>query len=452
MSQLCLATDKSRRIHILLTLCVGMFMAILDVNVINIATLNIQSEFHSSISALTWAVDAYNLTLSGLMLSAGTLADRYGARRMWLLGLMVFTGASAGCGISGSMPQLIVLRLIQGVGAALFIPASFSLLSAIWPDSLSRQRAIGLFGGMVSVAAAAGPVLGGVLVSYFSWRSIFLINLPIGLYGVLTGYRLLPCPPGNPGKGLDMAGQILAIVTLGCISYVLIQLPAQRWSHSLLPLITLVSLICAAGFIVAERRAVSPMLPLPLFRRRAFNLANLTGFSINVCYFGSLYALSLILQQHLRYTPLQTGLALLPLAVCLMIGNLSAGRLMSRWGVKKQMIAGLLLSGMGYAGMLGLDEQITFFVVMAMALLAGGVAFVVPPMTATVLSGATPDTAGTASAVHTAFRQIGSLMGIALAGLIFSLAASPLALLMAISALIHVLLALVIIFRLNVDG
>ncbi|CPR15853.1 MFS transporter [Brenneria goodwinii] len=452
MSQLCLATDKARRIHILLTLCVGMFMAILDVNVINIATLNIQSEFHSSISALTWAVDAYNLTLSGLMLSAGTLADRYGARRMWLLGLMVFTGASAGCGISGAMPQLIVLRLIQGVGAALFIPASFSLLSAIWPDSLSRQRAIGLFGGMVSVAAAAGPVLGGVLVSYFSWRSIFLINLPIGLYGVLAGYRLLPCPPGNPGKGLDMAGQILAIVTLGCISYVLIQLPAQGWSHSLLPLITLVSLICAAGFIVAERRAVSPMLPLSLFRRRAFNLANLTGFSINVCYFGSLYALSLILQQHLRYTPLQTGLALLPLAVCLMIGNLSAGRLMSRWGVKKQMIAGLLLSGMGYAGMLGLDEQITFFVVMAMALLAGGVAFVVPPMTATVLSGATPDTAGTASAVHTAFRQIGSLMGIALAGLIFSLAASPLALLMAISALIHVLLALVIIFRLNVDG
>lgn len=451
MSPLSLVTDEPRQVHTLLTLCAGMFMAILDVNVINIATMNIQSEFHASLSAVTWAVDAYNLTLSGLMLSAGVLADRYGARRMWLLGLVVFTGASVGCGISGSMPQLILLRLAQGVGSALFIPASFSLLSVIWSDNQSRQRAIGLFGGMVSVAAAAGPVLGGFLVGYFSWRGIFLINLPIGLYGVLTGCRLLPCSLANPGKGLDMAGQILAIATLGCISYVLIQLPAQGWSHSLLPFMTLFALICGAGFIVVERRAVSPMLPLSFFRRRAFNLANLTGFLINVCYFGSLYALSLLLQQHLRYTPLQTGIALLPLAACLMVGNLLAGRSMSRWGVKKQMIAGLLLSAMGYAGMLCLDEQVTFPVVIAMALLAGGVAFVVPPMTATVLSGRSPDTAGTASAAHTAFRQIGSLMGIALAGLIFSLAASPLMLLMALAALIHILLALVIACMLSMD-
>ncbi len=452
MLKLRLTPDKSRQIHILMTLCVGMFMAILDVNVINIATINIQSDFHSSISAITWAVDAYNLTLSGLMISAGVLADHYGARRIWLLGLAVFTGASVGCGISGSMAQLILLRLIQGGGAALFIPASFSLLSSLWPDKLARQWAIGLFGGIVAIAAAMGPILGGFLVSYFSWRSIFLINLPVGLYGMLAGYRLLPCLSGGQRKGVDIAGQMLAIAMLACVSYVLIQLPVQGWRHSFLPFIALLALLCAAGFIVVEWRSVSPMLPLFFFRSRAFNLANLTGFSINACYFGSLYALSLILQQHLHYTPWQTGIALLPLAVCLMVGNLSAGRLMSRWGVKKQMIAGLLLSAVGYCGMLSLDEQMTFSVVIAMALLAGGVAFVVPPVTAIVLSGRASDTAGTASAVHTAFRQTGSLMGIAVAGLIFSLATSPLVLLMVISALIHILLVLGICLTLKEVG
>ncbi|NDL64337.1 MFS transporter [Acerihabitans arboris] len=442
MSQPDLVINTQRQMILLITLCVGMFMAILDVNVINIATINIQSEFHSSITAITWAVDAYNLSLSGLMLSSGVLADRFGARRIWLLGIALFTGASAGCGTSGSILELITLRLVQGIGAALFIPASFSLLSAIWPESGSRQRAIGMFGGLVSVAAAAGPVVGGFLVSGMGWRSIFLINLPIGLYGIYSGYRLLPCSPRKNPKGLDMIGQILAIATLGGISWVLIELPMQGWTQSMLPFITLLTLLCAAGFVTVERRTTSPMLPLYFFRSRAFNLANITGFFINVSYFGSLYALSLVLQKQWHYTPFQTGMALLPLAVFLFVGNFSAGRLMSRWGVKTQMIGGLLMGTVGYAGMIALDRQITLAVIIAMALLAGGVAFVVPPMTATVLSGKTQDTAGTASAIHTAFRQTGSLVGIALAGLIFSLADSPLTLLMEISALIHLLLAI----------
>lgn len=158
---------------VLVTLCVGMFMAILDVNVIKIATISIRSEFHAPVSAITWAVDAYNLSLCGLMLSGGTLADRYGSRRIWLSGLVLFTCASLGCGISVAMWQLISFRILQGAGAALFIPASFSLLSAGWPDRHARQQAIGMFGGLVSVAAAAGPVLGGVLVGDFGWRSIF---------------------------------------------------------------------------------------------------------------------------------------------------------------------------------------------------------------------------------------------------------------------------------------
>lgn len=438
------AKGRTDRFGVLLVLCAGMFMAILDVNIVNIAVVSIQAEFQASLSAMTWAVDAYNLSLAGLMLSAGVLADRHGARRMWLLGLVLFTGASLGCAVSGSMTQLILSRLVQGAGAALFIPASFALMPVIWPDNAVRQRAVGLFGGIVAVAAAAGPVLGGVLISVFNWRSIFLINIPIGLGGLLAASRMLPAVPGRRRPGYDVMGQSFGILGLAGLSYVLIQLPGQGWRDTMIPLAALAALISAAGFFLAERRARAPMIPSALCRNGAFNLANTTGLLMNACYFGGIYALSLLLQQQMHYSPLQTGLALLPLAACLMGGNMLAGRLMVCLGVKKQMVIGLLLSACGYLGMLCLQQRFTPPVVIAMMALAGGTAFVVPPMTVTVLRSAPPSMTGTASAVHTTLRQIGSLIGVALAGLVFTLAQAPLAVLMPAAALIHLLLALAI--------
>jgi len=430
------------RFPILAVLCAGMFMAILDVNVITIAIVSIQSEFRSSVAAITWVVDAYNLTLAGLMLCAGVLADRYGARRLWVLGVVVFSGASMACGLSGSIGQLIAFRLIQGAGAALFIPASFSLMPVIWPDSAARQRAIGLFGGMVAVAAAMGPLLGGFLVSYFSWRSVFLINIPIGLCGILAASRLLPVTKGDAKRGGDVIGQCLGFITLSGFSFLLIQLTAIESHSDLMQAVALISLCSAAGFILVERYAASPIIPSALFRDTWFNVANLTGLLVNACYFGGIYVLSLLLQQRWHYSPLQTGIALLPLAVCLMFGNLLAGRFMARLGVKKQMVVGLVLSACGYMGMMCMQDRITSVVFIAMVLLAGGTAFVVPPMTVTVLRSAPLPSAGTASAVHTSLRQIGSLFGIALASLAFTLLSSPLSVLMPVYALITLLLAL----------
>ncbi|MEA9392374.1 MFS transporter [Acerihabitans sp. TG2] len=434
--------DQTRHFPLLVVLCAGMFMAILDVNVITIAIVSIQSEFHASVSAITWAVDAYNLTLAGFMLCAGMLADRYGARCLWIVGVTVFSGASLACGLSGSIEQLIVLRLLQGAGAAMFIPASFSLMPVIWPDSVVRQRAIGLFGGIVAIAAAAGPILGGFLVSYFSWRSVFLINIPIGLCAIVAAYWLLPAVDGHRDQKGDLAGQCLGFATLAGISFILIQLPVLGWRDGLMQAIAVISLSTGAGFITVERYCASPAIPAILFRHSRFNVANLTGLLVNACYFGGIYVLSLLLQQRLSYSPLQTGMALLPLAVCLMAGNLLAGRMMVRLGVKKQMVAGLLLSACGYLGMLCLQQRITPIVIISMALLAGGTAFVVPPMTVTVLRSAPLSMTGTASAIHTTLRQIGSLLGIALASLAFTLLNSPLLLLMPLYALIHILLAL----------
>lgn len=439
-----LTPGQPGRFPILLVLCAGMFMAILDVNVINIAIISIRSDFAATLTELTWAVDAYNLTLAGFMLSAGALADRYSARRIWLLGVLVFTGASLACAMSGSIGQLITLRLIQGAGAAMFIPAAFSLMPIVWPETLARQRAIGLFGGIVAVAAAAGPVVGGCLVSYFSWRSVFLLNLPIGLGGITAAYRLLPVTDNQRGQVSDIAGQCLGIAALAGICFILIQLPVQGWRSGLIELIALMTAGCGAGFIALERYAAAPVIPLFLFRHPWFNIANLTGLLVNACYFGAIYALSLLLQQTLRFSPLQTGIAMLPLAVCLMAGNMLAGRLMARWGVKKQMMAGLLLSASGYLGMLSLHDGINAEAIGAMVLLAGGTAFVVPPMTVTILRSVPLSKTGIASAIHTTLRQIGSLFGVALSGLAFTLLESPWVVLMLVCALIQIVLALAI--------
>lgn len=213
----------------LLVLCTGMFMAILDVNIINIAVVEIQAEFRTQISLITWVVDAYNLSLAGLMLSGGVLADRYGGRIIWLLGVILFTLASLGCGLSHSVYLMIMMRLIQGAGAALFIPASFGLMPVIWPDPAVRQKVIGTFGGIVAVAATAGPVTGGFLVTYLSWRSVFLINIPVGLCGVLIARKLLPLNDRQRLRGFDIAGQGCGIAILAGISFLLIELPELGW-------------------------------------------------------------------------------------------------------------------------------------------------------------------------------------------------------------------------------
>ncbi|XBS69873.1 MFS transporter [Acerihabitans sp. KWT182] len=233
---------------VLLVLCTGMFMAILDVNIINIAVVRIQAEFDTTLVAMTWAVDSYNLALAGFMLSSGVLADRYGARRIWLWGVVFFTGASLGCAVSRSITQLILLRLLQGTGAALFIPASFALMPIIWPENTARQRAIGLFGGIVAVAAAAGPVLGGVMIDAFSWRSIFLINIPTGLFAILSACRQLPRAFGNRGGHYDFIGQSTGLLGLACLSYVLIELPAQGWHDVWIRLAALAAFLSAVIF------------------------------------------------------------------------------------------------------------------------------------------------------------------------------------------------------------
>ncbi|MDR3533296.1 MAG: DHA2 family efflux MFS transporter permease subunit [Rhodopila sp.] len=408
----------------LMVLAAGMFMAILDTNIVNVAMPAIRDSFHASLSGLTWIVDVYSLGFAGLMLTAGFLSDRFGADCIFLIGLALFIAASTLCGLANSTASLILFRLLQGLGAALFMPSSLALLRHAYPDAAARGRAVGVFGGLVSVAAAAGPVVGGVILGPLGWRGAFLVNTPIGLAALLVGRRVLRPVEPQPARTFDWLGQVLGVIALVALSYALIEAPMMGWFSGPILAALLGAAATGAGFILVENSNAAPMVPLRLFRDPSFSAANGVGFVIGLGYFGVLFILSLYLQHGLGLSPLMTGLSMLPLAALLMLGNAAAGRLVAYWGAKRQMVAGMLLGAVGFL-LLAVAVSWQSFVgaLAAMIPLAGGSALAIAPMTAAVLESAPPALAGTASAVLNTLRQLGALLGIACASLV--IAATP---------------------------
>ncbi|OHX12588.1 hypothetical protein BI347_03020 [Chromobacterium sphagni] len=401
----------------LLTLSAGMFMAILDTNIVNLALPELQRGLHASLSQLTWVVDAYVLTFAGLMLSAGWLADRLGARRVFAWGLGLFVLTSLLCGLAANVEMLIAARLLQGMAAALFMPSSLGLLRHAFPQAAARARAVGIFGGLVATAAAAGPVLGGLILGPLGWRGAFLINVPVGLAALLAVARTVPAQPAAPARQADVPGQLSGMLTLLLACYALIEGPhlAGGWP---LPALLAAAAASALLFWRLERRNPQAMVPPRLFQHPAFAAANWVGFVIGVAYFGSLLLLSLYLQQGLHLDALRAGLALLPLALCLTAGNIIAGRLLPRIGARRQIRDGLLLAAAGYLLLALASFHSLPWQLAAMLPLALGNALAIAPMTATVLESAPPQMGSTASAVLNAIRQTGALVGTAGAALI----------------------------------
>ncbi|MEN2426580.1 MFS transporter [Chromobacterium vaccinii] len=403
----------------LLALSAGMFMAVLDTNIVNLALPALQRSLNASLSQLTWIVDAYALSFAGLMLSAGWLADRFGPRRMLAWGLALFVLASLLCGLAPGAQTLILFRLLQGMAAALFIPSSLGLLRHAFPHPAERARAVGLYGGLSASAAAAGPVLGGLLLGPLGWRGAFLINVPIGLAALLAIPFVVPFREASPSRGADLPGQAAGMLTLSLASYALIEGP--RLPAPVLFALLLAVVAGARLFWRLESTNPQAMVPPALFRHPAFAAANWVGFAIGVAYFGSLLLLSLYLQQGLGLDALRAGLAMLPLAACL----IAAGRLLPRLGARRQMRGGLLLSAAGYLLLALTDGHALAWSLLAMLPLALGTALAIAPMTATVLESAPPQLSGTASAVLNAIRQTGALVGTAGAALVVGHSADP---------------------------
>ena len=396
---------------------IGFAVVQLDVTVVNVGVKAIGESLGSSISALQWVVSSYTLALAALILTAGALGDRIGAKRLFLIGFAIFTGASAACGLAPSLAILIAARTIQGVGAAILVPCSLALLNHAYHRAAQRTRAVGFLAAGASTALAAGPVVGGVLIALVGWRGIFFINLPIGLAGMLLTARYASETPRSRGRGLDVPGQLSAIVALAALAAATIEGGAAGWTDRWVLAGFVVSLLAGACFVAIERRGSQPMLPLSLFGNSTFRATTLIGLLINVAFYGLIFVFSLLFQREQGFSALKTGLAFLPMTASIMAANLLSGRLTQRLGVRAAILLGLGLMSAGCLGLLGITQG-TSYEAMALQLLVlgAGLGFIVPPMTSALLGSVDRSRSGIAAGTLFAMRQSGSVIGVALFG------------------------------------
>lgn len=395
----------------------GFVVVLLDVSVVNVALNAFCESFATNVAGLEWVVNAYTLIFAALLLMAGTLGDRFGARKVFLTGFVLFTAASVACGLAPTLAALVTARILQGIGAALLVPNSLSLIQQTFPDQKERSRAVGWWGAAGGMALAAGPVVAGFLVAHFGWRSIFLINLPIGLIGSAITLRYARASLANSRRALDLPGQAAAFAALAGLAMALIESGDLGWTHPRIIIAVVVAAIAASAFIVIEAKMAAPMLPLTLFRSRAFTVASMSGVLVNFAYYGLIFVFSLFFQWQMKLSPQETGLAFLPMTVVLMVVNILAGRLMTRMGARRLMLLGQVLAAFGYLLLipaLGTGSYAMLIVPMLMA--ASGIALMVPTMTNVTLSSVEASRAGVASGVLNTARQVGGMLGVAVCG------------------------------------
>jgi len=393
----------------------GSGLAMLDGTVVNVALPTIGRDLHGGVAALQWIVTAYLLTLAALLLIGGALSDRYGRRRIFLVGVVWFTAASVACGLAPSTTALNVARALQGIGGALLTPGSLAIIEASFVQE-DRAAAIGAWSGLGGVAVAVGPFLGGWLVQTWSWRLVFFINVPIAVAIVIIAGRFVPetRDPAAPQR-LDLAGATLAALGLGGVTYALIELPAHGARATDVVAAGALGIGATLAFFVVERLRAEPMLELALFGNRQFSAANVETFVVYAALGGAFFLLPIHLQQVLGYSPLAAGAALLPPTVVLLLLSASMGRLAQRIGPRLPLTLGPLVAAGGLLLLLFTAPGRSYFstVLPALVVFGLGLALTVAPITATVLAAAPTSKAGLASAINNCVARTGSLLAVA---------------------------------------
>jgi EmrB/QacA subfamily drug resistance transporter len=393
----------------------GSGMASIDATVVGIALPTIGRQFHASLGTLQWVVTGYTLSLAALLLLGGSLGDHFGRRRVFGIGVVWFTLASAACAVAPGSTVLIVTRVLQGVGAALLTPGSLAILQASFATD-QRGRAIGAWSGLGGVATAAGPLLGGYLVTVGSWRWIFLINVPVGAVVLLMSVRHVPesFDPTAPRR-IDPVGAALATLSLAALTYGLIEGPTRGWSAPVIVAMLALGSLSGVAFVLVERISPTPMLPLSLFGVRQFTVTNLVTFVVYAALGGALFLLPVQLQVADHYSPLESGVALLPLTLVMLVLSSRSGRLATRIGPRLQMSVGPVVVGAGLAllARVTTDSSYVTGVLPAVLVFGLGLAVTVAPLTATALSSVPDEHAGLASAVNNDVARVGGLVAVA---------------------------------------
>jgi len=395
-------------------------MLLLDITIVNVALPSIQQDLHSSFSDLQWVVDAYALTLAALLLTGGSLADMYGRRKLYLIGLVVFTAASVLCGVAQSPLMLEISRGLQGVGGAIMFAVSLALLAQAFRGR-ERGTAFGIWGAVTGVAVAVGPLLGGALVSGISWRWIFFVNVPIGAFALaLTTMRVSESRDENPRRP-DWPGFVFFSAGLASLIYGLIEAGRTSFTDTKVVACFVAAAVLLIGFLVTERVSNHPMFDLALFRLPTFAGGAVAAFGISASIFSMFLYLTIYIQDVLGYSPFQAGLRLVVASGAIFVVAAPAGRLTSRVPIRMLIGPGLLLVGVGLLLMRGLDANSSWTHLIPGLIVSGvGVGFINPPLASTAVGVVQPQRAGMASGINSTFRQIGIATGIALLGTLFA--------------------------------
>jgi len=394
----------------------GSGLAQLDGTVVNVALPRIGEDLGGGLTSLQWTLNAYTLTLSGLLLLGGSLGDRMGRRKIFIFGVLWFTLASVGCALAPSTEVLIAMRALQGAGAALLTPGSLAILQASFRKE-DRSTAVGAWSGLGGVATAFGPILGGLLVGVapWGWRLVFLINIPIAIVVILVSRKYIPESRDLEATGkLDVSGAILASVGLGCLVYGLTEGPASGWS-ALNISILVAGVVLLVAFILLESRKPNPLLPLGLFKEREFAAANLVTFAVYAALAGALFLLPVQLQVVAGFSPVAAGAATLPITVMMLLLSARMGRLSARIGPRLPMTIGPIIAGVAMVWLTRVDAGATYLgdVVAPMLLFGLGLSFTVAPLTSTVLAAAPDHQAGIASAINNDIARVAGLLAVA---------------------------------------
>ncbi|BCJ33997.1 MFS transporter [Actinocatenispora thailandica] len=400
---------------VLVAALLGFFLISLDALIVTVALPDIGRTVGGGMAGLQWVIDGYALVFAALMLSAGALSDRIGARRAFGAGLVLFAVASAACGLAPDLVVLIGARLVQGAAAAVLMPASLALVRQGYPDQAKRARAVAVWTVGGAVAVAAGPVLGGAITATVGWRWIFFANLPAAAVAVVLLARV-PTSPRLPAR-LDLTGQLSAVAAMGALTYGVIEGGAIGFGRPVVVVSLTVAAVSAVVFLVTQARGDHPMLPLPLFRSRVVAVSLVIGFMLNAAYYGGVFLFSLYLQQQRGQTALAAGLLFIPMTALVAVVNLASARLAERFGPRVPMVAGQLVSTAGLLALLTVGGHTDVWAVAALMVPVGlGGALTVPALTALLLDAVPADRAGTASAVLNTGRQVGGAIAVAVFG------------------------------------
>lgn len=407
---------------VLVVMCVGMFLVLLDVTVVNVALPSIGRDLGADQVAVQWVVDAYAVTIAALLLGGGTIGDRVGHRRVVLTGLVCFGAASAVCASAPAAGVLIAGRALQGMGAALLLPGSLAAITDAYPDRAAQARALGIWAGVSSLALPAGPLLGGALVTAGGWRLVFWINAPVVVLAVVAVPLLVPAAVARPERPVDGPGLLVSVVLLGALVFAVIEL-GHRGFGAAPGIAFVVAAVALTALVVRERRAAAPMLPPQLAGRASFVGPNLAALLMNLVCNGTLFVATLYLQVVQHRSPLVAGVALLPLFVPLAALAPVTGRLTGRSGPRPVMLAGAAVGVAGAAALLGVAPERGYapLVVPLLGLGVGAGLFTASAVAAAVRA-APADRSGLASGVNNTARQTGTALGVAIFG---AVAATP---------------------------